>query len=117
MKSQCYLLYVTNSEHKNITKENLGALWKTQLSLTLQLGYLYPTATFFITHVTESKLILLATQQADKSRDKVMEQGLATLFRNPTDREDGGLVSQRTTLLVLEFRLLLYWLASYCKHF
>ena len=33
---------------------------------------------------------------------------MATLFRKPADREDGTLVSQRTILLELKFRLLLY---------
>ena len=57
--------------------------------------------------VTESKFILLTAQQANKSRDELVEQGLVTLFGKPADK-DGGLVSQRTILLELEFRLLLY---------
>ena len=44
-------------------------------------------------NVTESKLILLTTQQANKSRDEVLGQGIVTLFRKPADWEDGGLVS------------------------
>ena len=32
-----------------------------------------------------------------------------TLFGKPADQEDGGLVSQGTVLLELEFRLLLYY--------
>ena len=58
--------------------------------------------------VTESKLALLAAQQANKSRDEVLGQGILILFGKPTDREDGELVPQRTILLELEFRLLLY---------
>ena len=46
--------------------------------------------------MTESKLALLATQQADKSRDNLLGEGIATLFRKPADRKDGGLLSQRT---------------------
>ena len=58
--------------------------------------------------VTESELVLLIARQANKSRDKVLEQGIATLFGKPTDLDDGGLVSQRTILPELEFRLFLY---------
>ena len=54
--------------------------------------------------VTESKLLLLATRQANKLRDELLGQGIATLFRKPADWEDGGLVSQRTILPNLEFR-------------
>lgn len=53
------------------------------------------------------KIVLLAVQQASKLRDELVEQGLVTLFGKPADK-DGGLVSQRTILLELEFRLLLY---------
>lgn len=45
--------------------------------------------------ITESKLILFPTQQANKLRDEVLE-GIVTLLRRLTD--DGGLVSQRTIL-------------------
>ena len=58
--------------------------------------------------VTEPKLVLLTTQHAKNSRDKLLGQGIATLFGKPADREDGGLVPHRTTLPELEFRLLLY---------
>ena len=40
--------------------------------------------------VTKSKLILLATRQANKSRDKVLGQGIAILFGKPANQEDGG---------------------------
>ena len=46
-----------------------------------------------IRHVTKSKLILLTTCQANKLRHKLLRQGIVTLFRQPVDREDGGLVS------------------------
>ena len=55
------------------------------MSLTLQLSHLYLTTKFCITQITESKLILLTIQEADKSRDEVLEQGIMTLFRNPAD--------------------------------
>ena len=58
-------------------------------------------------HVTESKLIQLATRQASKSRDELLGPGIVTLFGKPADREDGGLVSQRTIFPELEFRPLL----------
>ena len=58
--------------------------------------------------ITKSKVVLLATQQVNKSRDALLGQGIVTLFRKPANREDGGLVSQRTLLPELEFRLLLY---------
>ena len=58
--------------------------------------------------VTESKLELLTTQQANKSRDELLGQVISTLFGKPADREDGGLVSQRTIFPKSEFRLLLY---------
>ena len=57
--------------------------------------------------VTESKLRLLITWQANKSRDELLGQGIEILFRKPADREDGGLVSQRTILPQLELRPLL----------
>ena len=34
----------------------------------------------------------------DRLRDELSGQGIATLFRKPADREDGGLMSQRTIL-------------------
>ena len=46
--------------------------------------------------VTKSKLILLTARQTSKSRDKLLGQGITTLFKKPADREDGGLVFQRT---------------------
>ena len=58
--------------------------------------------------VTESKLVLLTTQQADKLRDELLGQGIVTLLRKPADREAGGLLSQRTILPKSEFKLLLY---------
>ena len=58
--------------------------------------------------VAESKLKLLAPGQADKSRDELLGQGIATLFRKPADGEDGGLMSQRSIWPELEFRRLLY---------
>ena len=61
-----------------------------------------------ILNVTKSKLVLLAARQASKSRDELLGQGIAILFEIPADREDGGLVSQRTILPELEFRPLLY---------
>ena len=57
--------------------------------------------------VTESKLLPLAAQQANKSGDEVLGP-IVTLFRKPADRGDGGLVLQRTILPEVEFRLLLY---------
>ena len=53
--------------------------------------------------VTESKFILLITCQANTLRDKVLGQEIANLFR-----QDGGVVSQRTILPKLQFKLLLY---------
>ena len=55
-----------------------------------------------------TKLVLLATWQANKSRDKLLGQGIVTLFEKPADQEDDGLVSQRTIFPELEFRPLLY---------
>jgi len=49
--------------------------------------------------VTESKLILLATKQANKLRNKLWRQGIATLFGMSADGKDGRLVSQRTNFL------------------
>ena len=43
-----------------------------------------------------------------KSRDEVFGQEIVTLFGKSADREDGGLVSQRTILPESEFSLLLY---------
>ena len=58
--------------------------------------------------VTESKFILLIKCQASKLKDEMLGQGIVTLFGKPADREDSGLVSQRTILPELEFRLLYY---------
>ena len=58
--------------------------------------------------LTNSKLILLTTQQGIKLREKLLGQETLTLFRKPADWEDGGPVSWRTVLTNLEFRLLLY---------
>ena len=58
--------------------------------------------------VAESKLRPLAESQANKLRNELLGQGIATLFRKPADGEDGGLVSQRTIFPELEFRLLLH---------
>ena len=58
--------------------------------------------------VTESKLILLAARLLSNLRDKGLEQGIATLFGERVDRENGSLVSQRTILHMLEFRVVLY---------
>ena len=52
-------------------------------------------------------MVLLTTQQANKSRDEVLGQRIATLFGKPAAQEDAGLVSQRTILPELDFRLLL----------
>ena len=58
--------------------------------------------------VTESKLVLLAARRANKLRDELLGQGIETLFGKPADREDGGLMSQRTVLPEQEFMLLSY---------
>ena len=70
-------------------------LWITSLLGEIILSFLLPRRTISPT-VTKSKLILLPSQQANKSRDKVLGQGIATLFGKPADWEDGRLVSQRT---------------------
>ena len=43
--------------------------------------------------ITESKFILLATQQTNKLRGKVLRQQIVTLFRKPQIQEGGGLMS------------------------
>ena len=48
------------------------------------------TPFFGVISVTESKLTLLAAQQANKSGDEVLRQGIATLFGKPVDHEDGS---------------------------
>lgn len=53
--------------------------------------------------VTKSKLILLIAWQANNSRDELLGQGRAALFRKPADQEGSGLI-----LLELESRLLLH---------
>ena len=49
--------------------------------------------------VTESRLALLTARQANIWRDKVLRQGIATLFGKPADREDGGLGSPKSHLI------------------
>ena len=46
----------------------------------------------------ESKFELLAPRQADKSRDKLLGQGIVTLFGKPADQENGGSESQKTII-------------------
>ena len=43
---------------------------------------------------------------ADTLREEVSGQGIVTVLGKPADQEHGGLVSQRSTLSELEFRLL-----------
>ena len=40
--------------------------------------------------VTESNLVLLTPQQANKSRDKLLRQEIATLFRKPASQDHGA---------------------------
>ena len=56
--------------------------------------------------VTEPKLIMLVTQQANKLKDKLLSQGRAAFFGKPEDWEDGGLTSQE---LLPELQLRLLW--------
>ena len=46
--------------------------------------------------VTKSELILLIARQANKLRDQVLEQGMASLLRKAADLECSALESQRT---------------------
>ena len=48
--------------------------------------------------VTKFKLILLTSLQANKLTDESVGQGIVSLLEKPADREDGGLMSQRTNL-------------------
>lgn len=57
--------------------------------------------------VTESKLILLASWQANKSRDKVLGQGIVTSLGKPADQENGGLVFPKAILLGSGYHFLL----------
>lgn len=45
--------------------------------------------------VTESKLILLTTQQANKSSDELLGQETVILFGTPANQEDNGQVSPK----------------------
>ena len=95
--------FSTLSEQKNVTcciskkKKDVPAI-RPSATAAASLGIL----------AAKSKLILLTARQANKLRDELWGQGIATLFRKPADRENGGLMSQRTILSELEFRLLLY---------
>ena len=59
-------------------------------------------------NITESKVVLVATQLADKLRDKLFGKGRMILFGKPADQEDGAFISQSIVLPELEFHLLLY---------
>ena len=52
--------------------------------------YLFLHTTVFPQRITDSKLVLLVTPQAKISRDKMLGQGITTLIRKPTNREDSG---------------------------
>ena len=82
--------------------------WKTTVCLSLSPANHRTSGDQEPQFVTESKRVLLTAQQGNKSRDALLGQGIATLIEKPADREDGGLMSQRTILPELEFRLLLY---------
>ena len=56
-------------------------------------GSIWKTICHWTTTVTASQHILLAAKQANKSRDDLLRQGIATLFRKPADREDGELAT------------------------
>lgn len=58
--------------------------------------------------VTESKLILLTTWQANKSGNELLGQRITTLIKKLADQEDGILVSQKT-ISQSKFRLFLNW--------
>ena len=49
--------------------------------------------------VTESKLILLATRQANESKRRGVEARKMTLFGKPADRKDGRLAPQNNHLI------------------
>ena len=51
-------------------------------------------------NVTRSKLVLLATTKANKSKRRGVGPRNMTLFREPADQEDGRLKSQITILSV-----------------
>ena len=59
------------------------------------------------TIVTESKLVLLASRQANTLR-RVVGARNSDIIGKPMDQEDGRLVSQKTDLTMWEFRILLY---------
>ena len=58
--------------------------------------------------VTSESSFCCCTTGPNKSRDKLLRQGIVTLFRKPAEQKDSGLVSQRAILTELEFRLLSY---------
>ena len=47
------------------------------------------------------QLALLVAQQANKSGDEVLRQGVTTLFEKPADREDGGQGSPKNHLILV----------------
>ena len=73
-------------------------------------------------YVTES-IILLTSGQAHKLTDELLGQGIVViLVRKPADREDGGLMSQRTILTLVIIQAPLYTrrgegVAGWCKLF
>lgn len=58
--------------------------------------------------VTKPKLLLLIAQQANKSGEELLQQGITILMGKLADREYGRLASQKSTLPQSEFGLLLY---------
>ena len=55
----------------------------------------------------KAKFLELTTQQANKQR-LLVGKGIVTLFREPGDQKDGGLLSQRIIFAEVEFRFLLH---------
>lgn len=58
--------------------------------------------------ITESKLVLLAAEWANKLRDELLRQRIVTLFGKTKDKKDDGLLSQRTTWPEFECSFLLW---------
>ena len=84
----CWKLFLWIFFHQ---RKSLFHLHKWRI-VSLNIGFCFCFLSCCIT-VTDSKLILLSTQQANKWKDKVLGQKITTLFQKPGNWEDGRLVS------------------------
>ena len=110
IEAQRFTLYLFTDLHRRL-KHSLSAS-PTLPGCHVQQVFIIDNSSIFLTTwflkwdpIMESKFELLAPRQADKSRDKLLGQGIVTLFGKPADQENGGSGSQKTIISELWCKL------------